>query len=620
MKTRTLSLVLTVTVVVAAAGVAVWQLSASTPVRAALRTAKAARGNVVVTVGGLGRIVTGGPKQVSVPSTPAGPGTGAGATAPSAVPGGAVFPAASGRVVRILVAPGESVRAGQPIAALDDGGTAATALAQARDDLATARVELAQKRVSDPTKGSPPTPAELSSARLAVEAAQAKLAVLAHPTSADISAARYEVQKAKGDYATLTQGPTSAAVAAAHLAIEIGIKRLTLAAPTAQVDVAAAQVDVAKARAELDALTMAPPQSAVDAANLAVALAKQRIADLSPASTPADVLAAQVELRKAEADLAALTRGGTPSAVAAAQAATDLAQQKLAQLTGAASQVGVDAARLELEKAQADLAVLRKPAPRATRLAGRAAIVLAERKLGALLHPAPSLRRVASADVAKALADLDVLRHRGGPASPADIEAARLKVDAAAARVRLAAAQAARLKVRAATSGTVTAVLAAPGSPADPTSPIITVANLHHLEVSVDLSEFDAARVRRGQHASVAVDALGGKRLPGEVLLAALAGVDNGGVVTFPIRVGLSRSGGVKPGMNSSVRIVVAQRRNVVTVPLEAVSEGSVTVRTRSGTETKRHVVLGLASNKTVEIKRGLRAGETVVIAGTSGV
>jgi RND family efflux transporter MFP subunit len=531
-----------------------------------------------------------------------------------------VFPAASGRVARILVTLGEGVRAGQSIAVLDDGGTAATALVQARDDLATARAELLQKRISDPAKGSPATPAELSSARLAVAAAQAKLAVLAHPTPADISAARYEVQKAKGDYATLTQGPTGAAVAAAHLAIGIAIKRLSLAAPAAQLDVAAAQVDVAKAKADLDALTMAPPQPAVDAANLAVALAKQRIADLPPASTPADVLAAQVELRKAEADLAALTRSGSPSAVAAAQAATDLAEQKLAHLTVPASQVGVDAARLELEKARADLAALRTLPPRAARAAGRAAIVLAERKLGALLHPGLSLRRAASADVAKALADLDVLRQRGGPASPGDIEAARLKVDAAAARVRMAAVQSARLRVRAASSGIVTAVLASPGSPADPTTPILTVANLHHLEVSVDLSEFDAARVRRGQHASVAVDALGGKRLPGKVLFEALTGVDNGGVVSFPVRVGLSRIGGVKPGMNASVRITVAQRRNVVTVPVEAVSGASVTIVMPSGTQAKRHVVLGLASNRAVEIKRGLRAGETVVIAGGGGV
>jgi hypothetical protein len=58
----------------------------------------------------------------------------------------------------------------------------------------------------------------------------------------------------------------------------------------------------------------------------------------------------------------------------------------------------------------------------------------------------------------------------------------------------------------------------------------------------------------------------------------------------------------------------------VLQVPLEFVTDGSVTVLSASGKTTKRHVVLGLASNKNVEIRRGLRAGETAVIAGGGGV
>ncbi len=580
---------------------------------------------MVATVGGLGRIVTAGPGQVSLPAASgakgaaAGPGA-AGAAASSTAPSGAVFPATSGRIEHILVAAGQQVRAGQVVAVLNDGGTAATALVQARDDLASARIDLAQKRVSDPARGLPATQAELNAAELAVTAARAKLALLDHPTVADMSAAGYEIQKAKGDYATLTQRPTHAAVAAARLAVGLALERLSQATPAANLDVSAALADLAKARAELDALTPAPPQPAMDAASLAVALAKQRIAELQPSASQSEVIAAQLELSKSQADLAALVQGGRPAAIVAAQAAAESATQKLLHVTGPASRVVVETARLELEKAKADLAVLRRPAPPAARAAGRLAIDLARRKLRALLRSAPSLRYAAEADVAKALADLDVLRHRGGPAAPSDIALAQIKVAAAASRVRLAATQATHLTVRASTGGTVTAVLASAGTPADPTTPIVTVADLLHLEVSVDLSEFDAARVRRGQHASVAVDALGGTRLLGTVRFEALAGVDNGGVVTFPVRIRLGRLDGVKPGMNASVRIVVEQRRNVVAVPLEVVSGGSVTVLSASGKTTKRHVVLGLASNKDVEIRRGLRAGETVVPAGATGV
>jgi HlyD family secretion protein len=163
-------------------------------------------------------------------------------------------------------------------------------------------------------------------------------------------------------------------------------------------------------------------------------------------------------------------------------------------------------------------------------------------------------------------------------------------------------------------------VLAVPGAPADPTTPIATVADLQHLAATVDLSEFDVAQVRRGQRALVGIDALGGRKFPGRVAFEALSGVDNGGVVSFPVRVALDRVAGVKPGMNVSVRIVVAQRLNVVLVPLEAVHEGpagkTVAVVDGAGHATTRRVTLGLSDNKSVEVRRGLRPGEHVLLAG----
>jgi hypothetical protein len=161
-------------------------------------------------------------------------------------------------------------------------------------------------------------------------------------------------------------------------------------------------------------------------------------------------------------------------------------------------------------------------------------------------------------------------------------------------------------------------VLAAVGAPADPTTPIATVADLGHLAVTVDLSEFDVARVHRGQLAILSVDALGGRKLSGRVEFVALTGVDNGGVVTFPARVTLNRPGLVKPGMNVSVRIVVAERRNVVRVPLEAVVGRTVTIA-QGGAQRSVRVRLGLADNKQVEILSGLRPGERVVIAAQGG-
>jgi RND family efflux transporter MFP subunit len=315
----------------------------------------------------------------------------------------------------------------------------------------------------------------------------------------------------------------------------------------------------------------------------------------------------------------------SPESLAAARKAIEVAGLKLAKLLEPPAPADVTAAHLEVDRAQAELATLQAGPSTAAIFAASAALAAAQARLDQLLGP--PLRSDATAarlDVRKALADLAVLRARGGPGSSTEISIARLKVQAAQAKLAIAEFVARQLAVRVVSSGTVTAVLTVPGAPVDATTPIANIADLRHLAVSVALSEFDAARVKRGQRALVSVDALGGKRFRGKVLFEALTGVDTGGVVTFPVRVTLRHVAGVKPGMNVSVRIIVAQRPNVVRVPLDAVSQGAgqgatVTVVNAAGKTTVRNVTLGLASNKNVEVKHGLKAGERVVLAGGGG-
>ena len=83
------------------------------------------------------------------------------------------------------------------------------------------------------------------------------------------------------------------------------------------------------------------------------------------------------------------------------------------------------------------------------------------------------------------------------------------------------------------------------------------------------------------------------------------------------MKVALASASGLKPGMNVSVKIVVAQRRNALQLPLEAVTRDGrnrsvVTVIDGSGETSSRRVKLGLANNQKVQILSGLRGGERV--------
>jgi HlyD family secretion protein len=360
---------------------------------------------------------------------------------------------------------------------------------------------------------------------------------------------------------------------------------------------------------------------AVASADAAIALAQQHLSDAQASGTAADVAAARAELAKARAEREALS--ATPPAPSqaartAAQLAVDAAQGRLDELMHPPAAV-LTAAQQDVAKAEADLAAVRATRSATGLAVARQAVAAARQKLAALKHPSPDLVSTTRFELRKAQADLAVLHQRGSPASPTDLALARLKVDVDGQRLALARQMATRLTVTAPSSGTVTSVLTARGAAVDAVTPIARVQDLRHLVISLDLSEFDVGQTRVGARARVSIDALGGLHLAGHVLDVALSGADSGGgIVNFPVTIGVPSGNGLRPGMSVSARIVVKERRNVVNVPAAAVTDSGsnsvVMVRLPSGALKRRVVEVGLQGAHSVEIRSGLRPGERVFV------
>jgi HlyD family secretion protein len=621
-------------------GFLVWGSQGGTAAQADAIVARAERGDIVVTADGVGRIVQArGPALIARPSggsASGSGGSGAGGAATPDTPPDAVFPRASGQLERYAVRRGQRVRAGQVLAVLDDGGAAAAAFRQAKNEIATAQLELKQKRTSDPLKGLPATSAEIAAARAAITAAEEKVRqLLGRARRADVSAAWLEVRRAEADLETLRGGTPAAradAIRVARRNLEAAQDRLERARTPDPADVAAATAELRKAEADLAELQRAPEGPTAEeiaAARTAVANAEANLAERKAAQPPdpAGVRAAQLELDRAKADLAVLLRrprGPTDEAIAAAKQAVEAARAKLARILRPGSNPDAKAAELEVERARAELRKLQSGPSRAALANAKAAVEAAEAKLNQLLGP-PLRADLAAArlEVRRARADLSVLHTRGAPGTPDDIGLAKLRVDAAKIRLQTAQLALRSLKVRAPAGGTVTSMLSVPGAPVDTTTPIATVSNLDRLAVSINLSEFDAARVRRGQKAEVSVDALGGETFAGRVLYASATGVETNGLVTYPVQIAIDDSEatkGLKPGMNVVVRIVVAHKRDTLQVPIEAVKEEGddmvVTVLNAAGEPEPepRVVQIGLQNDKNVEILKGLREDERVEI------
>lgn len=574
------------------------------------------RGNVTATVGGVGRISvpTTSTDAIAGRGSAAGGGAGSGASssgsgAGASFPPGAVFARASGHVGRLLVAPNQRVSAGQLLAEVDDGGVAAAALAQAEGDYASALLE-AQADAGAAASDSSRATADLETLRGGAPAARTRTLMIARrnvrlarqrlrtalspPTPADAGAARAEVARAEADLAALHSVPTPSpqALVAAQQAVTVAEQRIAgLRAAPGPASLSAAEADVQTAESELAALqSRTPPanQVEIDAATQSLATARAALAKLTAPPDPVELGSAQLDLDKARADLVALT-GPPPAsseALAAAQQALDAARLKLRGVLAGSMTADRTSARLELQRAESELRGLES-------------------------GPSSAALEAANSSIEASAARLALVRSRP-------------KVKAALTLLAASRAAAGALEVRAPAAGTVTALFTAPGAPVDPSTPVAAVSDLDHLVASVDLSEFDVARVRRGLRAIVSVDALGGQRTPGRVRLVALTGNDSGGVVSFPVQVTIARSKGLRAGLNASVRIILAQRKGVVRVPLEAVStdakdQSIVTVVDGSDRRSVREVTLGLEDTKNVEVLRGLRAGERVALPAAEG-
>jgi multidrug efflux pump subunit AcrA (membrane-fusion protein) len=254
----------------------------------------AERGPVEITVGGVGHVTTlSGAAQLSIPGssssgaslTGASAAGSSGATSGSSAGGGssspgaggtasadAVFPTVPGHVTKLLVRPGDQVVAGQPLALLSDNGATAATVVQARSDLATAQLELAQKSVQDPTRGPPPTHGELLAAAQGVSTTHAALrALLRGASSADLATARADLAKAIADRDVLLRSdppPSPAERSAAQAAVDAAAAKLNqLIKGPGRAAVATARLDFRKARADLAVLRQRGlPAGAVDLA------------------------------------------------------------------------------------------------------------------------------------------------------------------------------------------------------------------------------------------------------------------------------------------------------------------------------------------------------------------
>jgi HlyD family secretion protein len=350
--------------------------------------------------------------------------------------------------------------------------------------------------------------------------------------------------------------------------------------------VRAGQVVAVVDHAQLDN-QVAQAQAAVDASRAAVATAQA-----SAGASKAQVLNAQAATRRAEADLAnaqaSLVR--TRAQATTAQAAN----QRAAQLfrDGLIAQAAADDARSVAEQAQA-------------------AVVAAEAQV-----------RSVEASVQQSVAQLAVARANEA-AAVAQVRTQQAQVANLMVGVRTARISRDNAIIRAPWSGIVVTRTLDPGAYVTPgtSSAILVVADLSQVAAVVNIPEAQMGGVRKGNTATISVDAFPGRSFTGTV--ARIAGGVEPDTRTVKTEIDIPNAEGLlRPGMFARMSLSAGSKQALV-VPLSAITVAgnqSFVWIVREERVSRRQVTAGQTTAQVVEITAGLTVQDTIVVRGTEMV
>lgn len=153
----------------------------------------------------------------------------------------------------------------------------------------------------------------------------------------------------------------------------------------------------------------------------------------------------------------------------------------------------------------------------------------------------------------------------------------------------------------------------------DGTLTAFTLASNDTMILSVNVDELDINSVSKEQEAEVTLDAIEDKTFTGSVIkVSNSASGTNGGVAKYTVKISIPKDEKMKAGMNASATIIVEQKKDVITIPVSAVSEkgGKSFVYIKKDSDGnlsgEQTVTTGLSDGDMVEITEGLSEGDTI--------
>ena len=560
----------------------------------------------------------------------------------------------TGDLRELVVAVGDAVSAGDPLAYLDDTELQDTVRRQ-QANLRVAELNLEKLLAPAATE-------DVRKAELTLLEAETKLAEVEEgPTQQDLNQAEANERSAQVAYDEAVK------------ALENLRNPVPGAVQAAQNKVANAESTLAQAQANLDALQAGGSAAKLQAAENALNAAQNRV-ESEKVRVRTDIAQFESELKEArehweraesrlrdddsddnrkERDIALRDYNEVRERV---EPEISIRQAELSDSPPPGTKVGeltaaVRKAQLDLESVQVSGAEELDAARRSVYLATQS-LEISRRELDDLLNPSQDdltiaeqqveSKRLSLENMRQTLADLrqgpdpddlagarndverarlDLQRVQAG-ANAQEVELQQIQVERAQLDLEIAQRNLADTVLRAPFTGLVAAVEGIVGQSVG--NKVVTLVRADRIEMRANVNEADVSTIQVGQKAEVTTYASPDVVIPGTVETISPTSIDQQGVVLYPITIRLEPGAqSLRGGLSANAIVEVSTRDNVLLAPTRAIrrEENDRVVYVRlAGDELERRVVeIGVRSSDVTEILSGVSEGEEVAIPVRAG-
>ena len=147
---------------------------------------------------------------------------------------------------------------------------------------------------------------------------------------------------------------------------------------------------------------------------------------------------------------------------------------------------------------------------------------------------------------------------------------------------------------------------------------LIRIINLQAFKAKLNISDKDINKVRKGQKAQIKIDN-SNEIFYGTVSYASPEADMFSG--SFPIEITINNKAELlKHNQFARISIKFQTSKNAVIIPQECVIDSKYIFLVKNGIAKQEEVILGIGNERDVEIKKGINAGEKVIISGNIGL